>query len=205
MSNPPPVNAGMGLAQPDTASDSSADAVFVLGAGFTRAFVPESPLMVDDFGNDDMAEKIIGLPHASRLLEQERKRNHNDLIDIERLMTRLDSLMPYDFGRGAVDEFRLLLSELRKSFRCRIESALQSENVQEEALKKFERNCNKSTSSPSTTMMFSIEPYMKIKEPNGIHRTVTDFSAFLPATSLAPTTQARTNLRQPCFLSSTDQ
>ncbi len=143
MSNPPPVNAGMGLAQPDTASDSSADAVFVLGAGFTRAFVPESPLMVDDFGNDDMAEKIIGLPHASRLLEQERKRNHNDLIDIERLMTRLDSLMPYDFGRGAVDEFRLLLSELRKGFRRRIESALKSESFHEEELKEFVRNCNK--------------------------------------------------------------
>jgi len=143
MSNPPPVNAGMGLAQPDTASDSSADAVFVLGAGFTRAFVPESPLMVDDFDNNDMAKKIIGLPHASRVLEQERKRNHNGLIDIERLMTRLDSLMPYDFGRGAVDEFRLLLSELRKGFRCRIKSALKSESFHEEELKEFVRNCNK--------------------------------------------------------------
>ena len=143
MSNPPLADAGMEPAQPDTASGLSANAVFVLGAGFTRAFVPESPLMVDDFGNDDMAAKIIGLPHASRVLEQERKRNHNGLIDIERLMTRLDSLMPYDFGQGAVDEFRLLLSELRKGFRRRIESALGSENFQEEALREFVRNCNK--------------------------------------------------------------
>ena len=142
MSNPPPVDADSGPAQPDSVSESSADTVFVLGAGFTRAFAPESPLMVDDFGNDDMAEKIRGLPHASRALEQERRRNHNGLVNIERLMTRLDSLMPYDFGRGAVDEFRLLLSEVRKGFRRKIESALTSEDFQKEALAEFVKNCN---------------------------------------------------------------
>ena len=98
--------------------------------------------MVDDFGNDDMAAKITGLPHASRALEQERKRNHDGLIDIERLMTRLDSLMPYDFGQGAVDEFRFLLSEVRKGFRRKIESAVASEDFQKEALDKFVENCN---------------------------------------------------------------
>ena len=38
-------------------------------------------------------------------------------IDIERLMTRLESLMPYDhaeFADNAVNEYALLLSELKK-------------------------------------------------------------------------------------------
>lgn len=142
MSNPPPVDADSELVQPDSVSESSADTVFVLGAGFTRAFAPESPLMVDDFGTDDIAGKIIGLPHASRVLEQERRRNHNGLVNIERLMTRLDSLMPYDFGQGAVDEFRLLLSEVRKGFRRKIESALTSDGFQKEALDEFVKNCH---------------------------------------------------------------
>ncbi len=38
-------------------------------------------------------------------------------IDIERLMTRLESLLPYDhaeFADNAVNEYALLLSELKK-------------------------------------------------------------------------------------------
>ena len=142
MSNPPPVDADVVPAQQDSVSEWSTETVFVLGAGFTRAFVPKSPLMVDDFGNDEMEAKVIGLPHASRILEQECKRNHNGLINIERLMTRLDSLMPYDLGQGAADEFKHLLSEVRKGFRHRIESAVTSEDFQKEALDKFVRNCD---------------------------------------------------------------
>ena len=42
--------------------------VVVTGAGFTRAIVPRAPLLVDDFSNDVLQEKVRGLPNASRLL-----------------------------------------------------------------------------------------------------------------------------------------
>ena len=65
--------------------------VLVTGAGFTRAFLPESPLMEDDFGAADLAERVKGLPRASQLLDWERSRHRDGFINIERLMTRLDS------------------------------------------------------------------------------------------------------------------
>ena len=76
--------------------------MFVTGAGFTRAFVPDAPLLVDDFDNDGLVERVRGLPKASRLLESERNQHRQGFIDIERLMTRLDELMPYDYNDNAV-------------------------------------------------------------------------------------------------------
>ena len=78
--------------------------VFITGAGFTRAFVPDAPLLVDDFGNFALVEKVSGLPRASELLESERNQHPEGFIDIERLMTRLDELMPYDHSDNVVDE-----------------------------------------------------------------------------------------------------
>ena len=80
--------------------------MFVTGAGFTRAFVPDAPLLVDDFDNDSLVDRVRGLPNASRLLEWERNQHPDGLINIERLMTRLDQLMPYDFNQNAADEYR---------------------------------------------------------------------------------------------------
>ena len=49
-----------------------------------------------DFGAEDLAARINGLPKASRVLDWERNLHEQGFINIERLMTRLDSLMPYD-------------------------------------------------------------------------------------------------------------
>ena len=49
--------------------------VYVTGAGFTLAFVPGAPLLVDDFENDRLVDAVRGLPMASGLLEVERNRN----------------------------------------------------------------------------------------------------------------------------------
>ena len=68
--------------------------------------------MVDDFGADDLAAKVKGLSRASRLLDWERDQHLEGFINVERLMTRLDSLMPYDDDHGATDEYRFLLSAL---------------------------------------------------------------------------------------------
>ena len=90
--------------------------MYVTGAGFTRAFVPDAPLLVDDFDNDGLVDKVRGLPNASRLLEWERNQHPDGFINIERLMTRLDQLMPYDLSQHAADEYRLLLTELKRVF-----------------------------------------------------------------------------------------
>ena len=87
--------------------------VVVTGAGFTRAFVPGAPLLVDDFNNDGLEAKVRGLPNASRLLDWERSLDERGRIDIERLMTRLDALMPYDHAESAgnaANEYGFLLS-----------------------------------------------------------------------------------------------
>ena len=94
--------------------------MLVTGAGFTRAFLPDSPLLVDDFGAEQLADKVRGLPNASRVLEWERDQHDQGFINIERLMTRLDSLMPYDDDHGATDEYQFLLSVLMDSFLDRL-------------------------------------------------------------------------------------
>ena len=52
----------------------------VTGAGFARAFVPRAPLLLDDFDNDGLVDKVRGLPNASRLLEWERRRGPMPLV-----------------------------------------------------------------------------------------------------------------------------
>ena len=99
------------------------------GAGFTRAFVPAAPLLVDDFDNVGLVDAVHGLPIASRMLEAERNRHRDGLIDVERLMTRLHELMPYDYGDSSTDEFAFLLSELKRAFLRRIQDALDGVEV----------------------------------------------------------------------------
>src|SRR2546425_3027271 len=96
--------------------------LFVLGAGFTRAFLPEAPLLVDDYDCEELAKKFEPFRTAHRLLELEMKANRGCRISIERLMTRLDGGMPYD-SDAARDELRLLLAELKKHFIHRITTA----------------------------------------------------------------------------------
>ena len=58
--------------------------MFVTGAGFTRAFVPDAPLLVDDFDNDGLVDRVRGLPNASRLLEWERNQHPDGFINISK-------------------------------------------------------------------------------------------------------------------------
>ena len=127
----------------DTTQTLSRNHVVVTGAGFTRAFVPGAPLLVDDFNNDGLEAKVRGLPNASRLLDWERSLDERGRIDIERLMTRLDALMPYDYAESAgnaANEYGFLLSELKRAFLDRLHEARKGE-VRREALKRFARYC----------------------------------------------------------------
>lgn len=129
--------------QQDSTAAGLRNRVFVTGAGFFKALVPDAPLLVDDFGNDDLAKSINGLPNASRLFEWERNRHPQGYIDIERLMTRVDSLMPYDyadFAHNAANEYGFLLSAVKRSFLERIRKAERGE-IHRQALEKFARHC----------------------------------------------------------------
>ncbi len=66
---------------------------------------------MDDFDNDSLVESVRGLPLASELLEAERNRHRDGFINIERLMTRVHELMPYDYTDSAADEYTFLLTE----------------------------------------------------------------------------------------------
>src|SRR5712691_6820468 len=88
--------------------------VFVLGAGFTKALLPDAPLLIDDFDSAGLAAQFTAFKHATRMLELERKLTGHDKINLERLMTRLDGRMPYDSEMGAEHEFSLLLDELKR-------------------------------------------------------------------------------------------
>ena len=134
--NPPPGDA-------DAPQTGSRNRVVVTGAGFSRALIPGSPLLVDDFGNDALEEKVRRLPYASRLLDWERSLHPRGYIDIERLMTRVDALMPYDYGEAAenaANEYAFLLSEMKRGFLGRLHDARRGE-IHRAELKRFAEYC----------------------------------------------------------------
>ena len=114
--------------------------VFVLGAGFTRAFLPRAPLLTDDYGGADLARRLQGYPHARRILLQELARNGDGRLNIERLLTRLDGGMPYDPDRDATAEVGLLAAELMQALVRRIEGA-KSGTLYREELLAFAQRC----------------------------------------------------------------
>ena len=127
----------------DAPQATSRKHVLVTGAGFTRALVPHAPLLVDDFNNNALEDKVRGLPNASRLLNRERSDHPEGHIDIERLMTRLDALMPYDradYAGNAANEYGFLLSELRRAFLVRLQEARQGD-IEREELDRFAYYC----------------------------------------------------------------
>ena len=146
----------MSASSPTVKSHSSNNHVFVLGAGFTRAFVPSAPLLVDDFSNDQIQKKIENLQYASRLFEAERKRPPEGRINIERLMTRVYDSMPYDKTHRAETEFAILLEELQKALIHRIDQATRDRDLHEGILK-FARHCGE---VKATCITFNYDDYL---------------------------------------------
>ncbi|MGB2694852.1 MAG: hypothetical protein WBD55_06640, partial [Dehalococcoidia bacterium] len=115
--------------------------VFVLGAGFTRAFYPRAPLVKDHYGGEALQNKFKGFAHATRVLELELERDGGGQIDIERFMTRLDGLMPYDLQSEAAEELRLLLSDLKLRFVARIKEARKVGRRRPKSFASFAKYC----------------------------------------------------------------
>lgn len=128
----------------DTSQTGSHNHVVITGAGFTHALIPDAPLLVDDFNNGVLKDKVRGLPYASQLLDWERSCHPAGHIDIERLMTRLDTLMPYDYAEyaeNAVNEYGFLLSELKRALFDRLNEARKGQ-IHHAELERFAMYCD---------------------------------------------------------------
>ena len=99
---------------------SESKTVFVFGAGFTKAFLQNAPLLRGgDFCLESLKKKFNEkeFPTAYKILSAEEQRGETKLgFDIERLMTRLDGYMPYDFNRKVIQEIDLLYHDLKDNF-----------------------------------------------------------------------------------------
>jgi len=116
--------------------------VFVLGAGATKAFLPRAPLMVDDYELERLLSLFTGFSYAYDVLQWEKAQRPNGLINIERLMTRLDGFMPYDAGDPAMYQLGLLLAEVKSVFIRRIALAREGPFYRDE-LSQLARICVK--------------------------------------------------------------
>jgi len=95
--------------------------VFVLGAGFTKAFLPHAPLLVDNYNLAPLMDKFGHFDNALRILQQEQTRLADGKVDIERLLTRLDGTpfdrddAPYQFAQLKQDVHSLFRNNLNQA------------------------------------------------------------------------------------------
>jgi hypothetical protein len=121
---------------------SSPKEVYVLGAGFTKAFADKAPLLLGDYDTDEVKKfDDFLIPHS--ILEQERTRRDDGKMDLERLMTRLAGGMPYDWKTGATDLLKGLLSALKRSLLEKLNIAKADPRVRWDELKRFAQHCHK--------------------------------------------------------------
>jgi len=76
-----------------------------------------------------LAETFEHFPYVARLIDIERNRLGDGRIDIERLLSRLDSYMPYDFEQGVISELALLRTAVLKMFVDRLKLATQRDHI----------------------------------------------------------------------------
>lgn len=115
--------------------------VFVLGAGFTKAFLPDAPLMVDTYDIGKVLAKFKNFERANTILNLECDENSEKKINIERLLTRIEEGTPYDSEREK-DELRVLSSEIKQVFLKKITEAKKAVKHQGE-LHNFANYCIK--------------------------------------------------------------
>ena len=104
--------------------------VVVLGNGFTKAFIPEMPLVKEGFEVGTLWDKFNETcsPEAHFILKQatefKGKEKLEKITNIEVLMTRLDNYMPYDYKRKVVQELDKLYHDLKETFVDQIKTAV---------------------------------------------------------------------------------
>jgi hypothetical protein len=113
------------------------------GAGFTKGFFPNAPLLVDTYnvrGLLESAERALS-DHAKRVLLSELDSRTDGRVNLERLMTRLTGRMPYDRQRGSEEELAWLLAKLTDLFVSRLTDTIGPDPEIPELLKAFARRC----------------------------------------------------------------
>jgi len=113
--------------------------VFVLGAGFTKAFLPAAPLLVDTYDIEKVISKHRGFLRAEEILQGEAGRRNDGKIDIERLLTRLEGL-PFDTDE-ALAYFASIKRDVHKLFLDRLEQAKSQGIKYHEELRDFAYHC----------------------------------------------------------------
>lgn len=99
--------------------------VLVLGAGFTKAFHDDSPLMEDDFGTAELLKDFENWPWARARVQDEVARVDpagGKRINLERLMTRVHLGLPHDSDSDR-QEGGVLFSRLKAALLARITRA----------------------------------------------------------------------------------
>lgn len=114
--------------------------VFVLGAGFTKAFYEDAPLLIDFYNIDIKKFNSFSIYNIIENELEKEKSMHDNKIDIERLLTRLYGL-PYD-DELEESELYLIFSEIEKIYKNRIiESKRNIDRKKEDLLQKFATYC----------------------------------------------------------------
>ena len=72
-----------------------APTIFILGAGFTRAFCSTAPLLLDDWGIRNIKQHFSAFPTANSILNDALSERADGQVNLEKLMTRVMG-MPYD-------------------------------------------------------------------------------------------------------------
>jgi hypothetical protein len=122
--------------------------VYVFGAGFTKAFAEDAPLLLDDYDTADVG-KFDAFPLTHEILKQERDRCLKEdrcppgKLNLERLMTRLSGGMPYDWKRGETDLLGALLSSLKHVLRAKLNHAKAAGKVSWDPLRALAAHCQK--------------------------------------------------------------
>jgi hypothetical protein len=112
--------------------------VFLLGAGLTKAFLPNAPLLVDNYDLRSLSPKHKHLHHAKRIIDLELRESRTGKINIERLLTRLDGL-PYDQSDASL-QLGLLKQDVHSLFKERLNKAKSGPSHLED-LSKFAKHC----------------------------------------------------------------
>ncbi|HEX6726348.1 MAG TPA: hypothetical protein VF078_03265, partial [Nitrospira sp.] len=113
--------------------------VFVLGAGFTKAFLPTAPLLVDTYEVDTVISKYRGFPNVAEVIRGEKYRHAGHKIDIERLLTRLEGL-PFDTDETLV-HFASVKRDVNRLFLDRLENAKREGIKYQDELRDFAYYC----------------------------------------------------------------
>lgn len=142
--------------------------IFVLGAGFTKAFFRKAPLQIDNYNITSLQERYGSFEHATKLLNSELSQNEYHKVNIERLMTRLDSGMPYDLTQEGNLVLSSLLSDLKMNLKKRIEESRSDTDNWDEFVK-FAQYClaNKIDCITFNYDEFFDEALLEAQKPSG--------------------------------------